>query len=63
MINGEMFIAFTGLGAMIMAAGGSFNAARVLALLLIITVVAQLQGWAVTALDRRTTRWVSSTHR
>jgi ABC-type nitrate/sulfonate/bicarbonate transport system permease component len=63
MINGEMFIAFTGLGAMIMAAGGSFNAARVLALLLIITVVALLLGWAVTALDRRTTRWVSSTHR
>jgi ABC-type nitrate/sulfonate/bicarbonate transport system permease component len=63
MINGEMFIAFTGLGAMIMAAGGSFNAARVLALLLIITVVALLLGWTVTALDRRATRWVSSTHR
>lgn len=63
MINGEMFIAFTGLGALIMSAGSSFNAARVLALLLIITIVALILGWMVTALDHRTTRWLTSTHR
>ena len=63
MINGEMFIAFTGIGALIMSAGGSFNAARVLALLLMITIVALILGWAVSALDRRVTRWLTSTHR
>lgn len=63
MINGEMFIAFTGIGAMIMTAGGSFNAARVLALLLLITIVALILGWVVTMLDRRVTRWLSSTQR
>jgi NitT/TauT family transport system permease protein len=63
MINGEMFIAFTGIGAMIMAAGGSFNAARVLALLLMITIVALILGWVVTTLDRRVTRWLVTTHR
>jgi NitT/TauT family transport system permease protein len=63
MINGEMFIAFTGIGAMIMSAGGSFNAARVLALLLMITLVALVLGWLVSRLDRRVTRWLSATHR
>lgn len=63
MINGEMFIAFTGIGAMIMTSGGSFNAARVLALLLLITIVALVLGWLVTKLDRRLTRWLVATHR
>jgi len=53
MINGEMFIAFTGLGALVRIYGGRFEADKVLAIILVVVVVALLCALAVDALERR----------
>lgn len=57
MINGEMFIAYVGLGAQLKTLGGAFDAAGVLAILLIVIAVAAVAGWLVQTLDRRLTWW------
>ncbi|MGP3920225.1 ABC transporter permease [Nonomuraea sp. 10N515B] len=63
MINGEMFIAVVGLGRIITQAGGRFDGASVLAVLLVIIAVALGAVALVQAVDRRITRWVPKTTR
>jgi ABC-type nitrate/sulfonate/bicarbonate transport system permease component len=63
MINGEMFIAAVGLGALVMDAGRRFDAETILAVLLVIIVVAVAAMQLVQLLDRRVTRWLPSTAR
>jgi NitT/TauT family transport system permease protein len=63
MINGEMFIAAVGLGALVMDAGRRFDAETILAVLLVIIVVAVAVMQFVQLLDRRVTRWLPSTAR
>lgn len=59
MVNGEMFIALTGLGALIRTYGGRFDAVRVLGVLLVIVAVAILGVGLVQLAERRLTRWVA----
>jgi ABC-type nitrate/sulfonate/bicarbonate transport system permease component len=63
MINGEMFIAAVGLGALVMDAGRRFDAETILAVLLVIIIVAVATMELVQLLDRRVTRWLPSTAR
>jgi NitT/TauT family transport system permease protein len=63
MINGEMFIAAVGLGALVMDAGRRFDAETILAVLLVIIIVAVATMQLVQLLDRRVTRWLPSTAR
>ncbi len=63
MINGEMFIAAVGLGQIIIEAQGSFDAATVLAVLLLIIVVALVAIKLVQIVDARLTGWLPSTAR
>lgn len=61
MINGEMFIAVTGLGRIVTQAGKSFDGAAVLAILIVIIVVALAAVALVQFVDQRLTAWVPST--
>jgi NitT/TauT family transport system permease protein len=61
MINGEMFIAVTGLGRIVTQAGKSFDGAAVLAILIVIIVVALAAVALVQFVDNRLTSWVPST--
>ncbi|MGH3585538.1 MAG: ABC transporter permease [Pseudonocardia sp.] len=61
MINGEMFIAVVGLGRVVTQAGGRFDGAGVLAVLVVIIAVALGAVALVQAVDRRLTRWVPNT--
>ncbi|MFI6501654.1 ABC transporter permease [Nonomuraea typhae] len=63
MINGEMFIAVVGLGHLVTEAGGRFDSAGVLAVLLVVIAVALSAVGLVQAVDRRLTRWVPQTSR
>ncbi|WP_067460898.1 ABC transporter permease [Actinomadura macra] len=63
MINGEMFIAVVGLGRVVTQAGGRFDSASVLAVLLVIIAVALSAVALVQAVDRRITRWMPRTSR
>lgn len=63
MINGEMFIAVVGLGAIVTDAGGRFDAPSVLAVLLVIIVVALGSVGLVQAADNRLTSWLPKTTR
>jgi NitT/TauT family transport system permease protein len=63
MINGEMFVAVVGLGAVVMNQGKRFDAAGVLAVLLVIVIVSLFAVKAVQMVDRRLTAWVPSTAR
>jgi NitT/TauT family transport system permease protein len=63
MINGEMFIAAVGLGAVVMDAGRRFDAETILAVLLVIIAVAVATMKLVQLLDRRVTAWLPSTSR
>lgn len=63
MINGEMFIAAVGLGALVMDAGRRFDAETILAVLLVIIIVAVATMQLVQLLDRHVTRWLPSTAR
>ena len=56
MINGETFIALTGLGALVRLYGGRFEADKLLAILVVIAGVALLCSWLVDAAVRRPTR-------
>jgi ABC-type nitrate/sulfonate/bicarbonate transport system permease component len=57
MINGEMFIAFVGLGGVVQKYGSQFDASRVLAITLVILAVAVIMGGVVQTVDKRMTRW------
>jgi NitT/TauT family transport system permease protein len=61
MINGEMFIALVGLGAMVRYYGGAFDVEHLLAVLLNILVVALIAAGIVQAIDNRLTRWQEPT--
>jgi ABC-type nitrate/sulfonate/bicarbonate transport system permease component len=63
MINGEMFIAVVGLGQVVTEAGGRFDGASVLAVLLVIIAVAVTAVGLVQAVDRRLTAWLPQTSR
>lgn len=63
MINGEMFISVIGLGRIVTQAGGRFDGAGVLAILLVIIAVALGAVALVQAVDRRLTRWLPTTSR
>ncbi len=63
MINGEMFIAVVGLGAVVQNSGKRFDAASVLAVLIVIIVVAMVLVKLVQLLDARATSWLPSTAR
>ena len=63
MINGEMFIAVTGLGYVVINQGKRFDAAGVLAVLLVIVIVSLFAVKAVQIVDRRLTGWLPSTAR
>ena len=57
MINGEMFIALVGLGALIHRYGGQFDATRVLGITLVVLAVALALSRLVQWLDHRLTAW------
>ena len=60
MVTGEMFIALSGLGAMLHKYGSRFDSARVLAILLVVIAVALLGSLMVGLVERRMTRWMES---
>lgn len=62
-INGEMFIAIVGLGAVVESAGNRFDAAGVFAVLLVIIIVALIAVKAIQLIDARMTSWLPSTAR
>jgi NitT/TauT family transport system permease protein len=57
MINGEMFIALIGLGALIKRYGTQFRVDYVLGILLFVVVVALILSNLVQMVDKRLTRW------
>jgi NitT/TauT family transport system permease protein len=57
MITGEMLLALTGMGAMVMQYGSAFATDALYAVILTILVLAMLAMQAVQLLDRRLTRW------
>jgi NitT/TauT family transport system permease protein len=57
MINGEMFIAAVGLGARTMEFGSMFDAAGVLAIVLLIVIIALITTGLFQMIERRVTRW------
>ncbi|QEV20093.1 ABC transporter permease [Streptomyces alboniger] len=63
MINGEMFIAVVGLGRLLTEAGGSFDSATVLAVLLVVVAVALVAIGITHWVDRRLTGWLPETSR
>lgn len=63
MINGEMFIAAVGLGAIIINAGRRFDATTVLAVMLITILAALVVASLVRLVDRRLTNWLPDTAR
>jgi len=63
MINGEMFIAVVGLGRVVTQAGGRFDGASVLAVLIVIIGVALGAVTLVQVVDRRVTSWLPKTSR
>lgn len=63
MINGEMFIAAVGLGAVVQQSGRRFDAEGVLAVLLVILAAAIIVDRIVTALDHHFTSWLPSSRR
>jgi NitT/TauT family transport system permease protein len=56
MINGEMFIAWTGLGALVRTYGTRFEADKVLAIVAVIAAVALACGALIDGIERRTAR-------
>jgi NitT/TauT family transport system permease protein len=60
MINGEMFIAIFGLGALLRTYSSRFDAEKVFAILLVVIVVALTCSSVVQAVERRLTRWTES---
>lgn len=63
MVNGELFIAAVGLGAVISRAGARFDATTVLAVLVLTLVIAFLVVRVIMIIDRRATSWLPETQR
>jgi NitT/TauT family transport system permease protein len=63
MINGEMFIAAIGLGAVLMTAGRRFDASTVFAIMIVAVAVAIVANSLVKLVDRRLTSWLPVTYR
>jgi NitT/TauT family transport system permease protein len=63
MINGEMFIAAVGLGAVVMAAGRRFDSEALLAVLIVTIIVAMVTVKLVQLVDQRLTGWLPATQR
>lgn len=63
MVNGELFIAAVGLGAVISRAGARFDATTVLAVLLLTLAIAFTVVRIIMFVDRRTTSWLPVTQR
>lgn len=63
MVNGELFIAAVGLGAVISRAGARFDATTVLAVLLLTLTIAFIVVRVIMYIDRRATSWLPVTQR
>lgn len=63
MVNGELFIAAVGLGAVISRAGARFDATTVLAVLLLTLFIAFTVVRIIMFIDRKTTSWLPETRR
>ena len=59
MINGEMLIAFVGLGALAQRYGSQFDAAKVFAIAMVVLIIGLISNWFIQALDNRLTRWAN----
>jgi NitT/TauT family transport system permease protein len=57
MINGEMLIAFVGLGALAQKYGAQFDAARVFAIAMVVLIIGLVSDAIVQTLEHRLTRW------
>lgn len=57
MINGEMLIAFVGLGALAQRYGAQFDAAKVFAIAMVVLMIGIVSNALVQMLDNRLTRW------
>jgi NitT/TauT family transport system permease protein len=57
MINGEMLIAFIGLGALAQKYGAQFDAAKVFAIALVVLFIGLISNWIVQTIEGRMTRW------
>jgi NitT/TauT family transport system permease protein len=58
MINGEMFIALMGLGALAQRYGSQFESAKVFALTIVILIIALAGNWIVQIFENKLTSWV-----
>ena len=56
-INGEMLIAFVGLGALAQRYGAQFDAAKVFAIAMVVLIIGLVGNTLVQMLDNRLTRW------
>lgn len=63
MINGEMFIAAVGLGAVMMSAGRRFDSPTIFAVLIVTIAVATVTVKLVQLVDARLTAWLPATQR
>jgi NitT/TauT family transport system permease protein len=59
MINGEMLIAFVGLGALAQRYGAQFDVAKVFAIAMVVLIIGLVMNWLVQLLDHRFTSWVN----
>ncbi|HKY07267.1 MAG TPA: ABC transporter permease [Candidatus Binatia bacterium] len=57
MINGEMLIAFVGLGALAQRYGAQFDAAKVFAIAMVVLIIGLVSNAIVQTLENRLTRW------
>ena len=57
MINGEMLIAFVGLGALAQRYGAQFDAAKVFAIAMVVLIIGLVSNAFVQMIDNRLTRW------
>jgi NitT/TauT family transport system permease protein len=62
MINGEMFVAFTGLGALVRTYGARFDAARLMALVSVLAVVALGSAALLDIVERHASRRPTGFH-
>ena len=59
MINGEVFIALTGLGGLASTYGSQLDSAKVLAVSLVVLIIAVVTNWVFSKFERRATRWLN----
>lgn len=59
MINGEMLIAFVGLGALAQRYGAQFDAAKVFAIAMVVLIIGLAANWLVQTLEHRYTGWLN----